>query len=98
MLRKRKSRGQSTLEYGVLIAVIVAALLAINIYLKRGVQGKLRESTDQIGEQFEAGATEISRHSEHTGTTVQTVDAGVTKSDTTADTRTESGSETVAAW
>jgi Flp pilus assembly pilin Flp len=55
-MRKNKL-GQSTLEYAVIIAVVVAALLAIQIYMKRGVQGKLRESTDSIGEQYSAGYT-----------------------------------------
>ena len=44
--------GQSTVEYAVLIAVVVGALIAMQIYMKRGVQGKLRSATDDIGEQF----------------------------------------------
>lgn len=52
-----KRNGQSTLEYAVLIVVIVAALMAIRIYMERGVQGKLRESVDQVGEQYSAGIT-----------------------------------------
>ena len=50
-----KSKGQSTLEYAVIIAVVVGALLAIQIYMKRGVEGKLRGSADSIGEQYSAG-------------------------------------------
>ena len=46
------TRGQSTVEYAVCIAVVVAALLAMQIYMKRGVQGKLRSATDDVGEQF----------------------------------------------
>ena len=45
-------RGQSTVEYAVVAAVVVGALIWMSIYMKRGVQGKLKESTDQIGEQF----------------------------------------------
>ncbi len=44
--------GQSTVEYAVLIVVVIAALLAMSIFMKRGVMGKARESTNQIGEQF----------------------------------------------
>jgi len=51
----RKNKAQSTLEYAVIIAVVAGALLAINKYMNRGIQGKLRESTDQIGEQYSAG-------------------------------------------
>lgn len=52
-----KKNGQSTLEYAVLIVVIIIALIAMQTYLKRGVQGRMRESTDQIGEQFSPGYT-----------------------------------------
>jgi hypothetical protein len=51
----RDCKGQSILEYAMIIAVVVAALLAINAYMKRGIQGKLRESIDSVGEQYEAG-------------------------------------------
>jgi len=47
-------KGQGTLEYAVIIAVIVAALIAMQTYMKRGMQGKLRESSDNMGEQFSA--------------------------------------------
>ena len=50
MMWERKA--QSTVEYAVLAAVVVGALLAMQIYVKRGVSGKLREATDRIGEQF----------------------------------------------
>ncbi|MBI4322868.1 MAG: hypothetical protein HY596_01185 [Candidatus Omnitrophica bacterium] len=45
-------RGQSLVEYAVSLAVIIAALLAVQIYLKRGVAGKLRTAADSIGEQY----------------------------------------------
>ena len=45
-------RGQSTLEYGIIIAVIVAALITIQVYLKRGIQGRMKSAADDIGEQF----------------------------------------------
>lgn len=47
-----QKRAQSTLEYAVLIIIIVAALLSIQMYIKRGVQGRLKTSTDDIGDQF----------------------------------------------
>jgi len=53
----KKRKGQSTLEYVILTGFVVAALIAMGTYMKRGVQGKLRESTNDIGEQYEAGKT-----------------------------------------
>lgn len=50
-------RGQSTLEYGIVIAVVVAALVAMQTYIKRGMQGKLKQASDDIGEQFSPGYT-----------------------------------------
>ncbi len=57
MYIKLNRRGQSTLEYAVLIVVIIAALVAMQVYLKRGIQGRMRESSDQIGDQFSPGYT-----------------------------------------
>jgi Flp pilus assembly pilin Flp len=53
----RKNKGQSTLEYVILVGFVVSALIAMGIYMKRGFQGRIRESTDQIGEQYSPGAT-----------------------------------------
>lgn len=54
-LNKRKRKGQSTLEYAVLIIIIIGALLSIQVYIKRGVQGRLKQATDDVGEQFSVG-------------------------------------------
>jgi len=73
-------RGQSTLEYAVLIVVIIAALVAMQVYLKRGIQGRTRESADQIGEQFSPGYTTSNRM---TTTFAQTRDTTTPFSSTT---------------
>jgi len=44
---KRKS--QSILEYAILIAVVVAAILIMQTFMKRGVQGRLKDSSEKIG-------------------------------------------------
>lgn len=54
---KFSQKAQSTVEYAVLISVVVSGLLITQVYLKRGLQGKLRDSTDQIGEQYSPGRT-----------------------------------------
>ncbi len=48
---------QSTLEYALLIAVVVGGLLTMQNYLKRSVQGKLQATGDEIGEQYSPGLT-----------------------------------------
>lgn len=46
-------KGQSTLEYAVVIACIVGALLSMQVYIKRAVSGKLRSAADEIGQQYD---------------------------------------------
>ena len=70
-IRLNKRKAQSTLEYGVVIAVIVAGLVAMQTYIKRGVQGRLRQASDDIGEQFSPGYT--------TGTTTTTTTVNSTE-------------------
>ncbi len=56
LIRLRKRIAQSTLEYAVLAVVVIGALLSIQTYLKRGIMGKVKSSTDDISaEQFEPG-------------------------------------------
>jgi len=98
MRSKKRDIGQTTLEYAVIIAVVVAALVAMQIYMKRGIEGKLRDSTDKIGEQFEATNTDVSRNTTHVSNTVQTVAQGTTTVNTLSDNRVETGHETVGTW
>lgn len=53
----KQNKAQTTLEYAILIGVVVAGLIAMQVYLKRGYQGSLRESSDSMGEQFSPGYT-----------------------------------------
>jgi hypothetical protein len=48
---RSKAMGQSIAEYGILISVIAAALLAMQIYMKRSIQAVIKCSTDQFGNQ-----------------------------------------------
>jgi len=44
-----KNKGMSSLEYAVVIAIIVATLLGMSVYIKRAICGKMRESGDTFG-------------------------------------------------
>jgi len=59
-----QKRGQSTLEYAVLIVVIIGALLTIQTYIKRGVQGRLKSAADDIGD---AVIMIVHHHRQHIG-------------------------------
>ncbi|MDP3732177.1 MAG: hypothetical protein Q8R31_04010, partial [Candidatus Omnitrophota bacterium] len=55
--RQYKQGAQSVLEYAVLIACLAGALLAMQIYVKRSIQGRTRDAADEIGEQYSASST-----------------------------------------
>ena len=73
MVHLNKRRAQSTLEYAVLMVVIIGALIAIQTYLKRGVQGRLKSSADDIGDQFSPGNTNVVTSERSSTRQVQTV-------------------------
>jgi uncharacterized protein (UPF0333 family) len=69
-----KRKGQSAVEYSLLLAVVVAALIMMHIYFKRSVQGRMRESSDDIGEQYDPGKQDYEVHTKSTSTMRETVD------------------------
>ena len=73
-LRKRK--GQSTLETAVLIMIVIGALLSIQVYIKRGVQGRLRSAADDIGDQYSAGNTNVMKTVTVTSNVTEANEAG----------------------
>jgi len=73
-------KGQSILEYSILLAVVIAVLLIMQSFVKRGYQGSLKSSADKMGEQFSASSTTIKEKQEMAGaknvvTEVATTDA-----------------------
>ena len=73
----RKMKGQSTLEYAVLIIIVIGALLSIQVYIKRGVQGRLKSAADDIGEQYSPGNTNYTMVTRVKSNTQETFEAGV---------------------
>ena len=76
----RKIKGQSSVEYAVLIIVIIGALLAIQVYIKRGIKGRLKSATDDIGDQYSPGNTNVYTTMHTKSTTLDTFEKGATKS------------------
>ncbi|MCP3685701.1 MAG: hypothetical protein GY861_23895 [bacterium] len=79
--RFRKSKGQSTVEYAVLIAIVIAALISIQMYIKRGVQGRLKSAADDIGDQYSSGNTNFRKDVVTSSSTRETFTRGVTRSE-----------------
>jgi len=59
MLRINK-KGQTTLEYTVVIIVVVGALLAMGSYIKRGLQGRWKSAVGDLGDQYDPRAANTS--------------------------------------
>ncbi|MCX5712485.1 MAG: hypothetical protein NTY47_05380 [Candidatus Omnitrophica bacterium] len=59
-MRKRLGKiAQTTAEYAVLIAVVVGAVVAMQIYVRRGLQGRVKDVVDRTAAANDVEATEI---------------------------------------
>jgi len=84
-LNQKRQKGQSTLEYAILIIIILGALLSIQVYIKRGIQGRLKSATDDIGTQFSPGNTNVVMTMTTNSSTLESFRDGETRSTLLAD-------------
>jgi uncharacterized protein (UPF0333 family) len=106
----RKSRkGQSTAEYAIVIGLVIAAAVAMQVYVKRGVQAKMKDATDyndpqaagilttkQYEPDYMSTTNMVStRKSEETATTSK--GGGITRAIAGDDTSTRTGTQTILA-
>ena len=68
------------MEYAILIIIIIGALVSIQVYIKRGIQGRLKSAADDIGEQFSPGNTNSVITTKSRSKTTDTFTNGVTES------------------
>jgi uncharacterized protein (UPF0333 family) len=52
-------RAQNVAEYSILIALVVGAAVAMQVYVKRGMQGRLKNAVDHTGESAEVGGSAL---------------------------------------
>ena len=55
-------KGQATLEYAFLIAVLIGSFLAAQTYIKRSMSGQIQRTSDQIADQYAFGGTDLHEH------------------------------------
>jgi hypothetical protein len=75
MKTRRGFRGQSVLETTLLFSIITFALIAMQVYVKRAVQGRVRSGMDSIGTQYDperSSSNATTTHSSSTTTTTNT--------------------------
>jgi Flp pilus assembly pilin Flp len=53
----RSKKAQSTAEYAILIGLVVAALIAMQTYVKRGLNAKMKDATDRFATTTNLGST-----------------------------------------
>lgn len=101
MLRRRK--GQSTAEYAIVIGLVIAAAVAMQTYVKRGLQAKIKGVVDYRGEenmftgdQFEPDYASSNIDTSRTAkeTTAMEETGEVTRTQVGLDTTIRSGSQT----
>lgn len=102
---KFKCKGQSTVEYTVLIIVIMGAFLATGDYVKRGIQGRWRSAVDDLGDQYDPRFANSSINystNAYSDTQISTVNANsgfwTTRKDISNSTETKKGYMSVGAY
>jgi cytoskeletal protein RodZ len=45
-------KGQSIVEYTLMLCVILSAILIMQVYVKRAYQGRLKQESDNVGQQY----------------------------------------------
>ena len=76
---RTRNKGQTALEYIVLLIIVMGALLAISNYFKRGLQGRWKAAMDDLGDQYDPRAADTAiRH-----TLVQSTNTSIVAVNTT---------------
>ena len=65
--------GQTAVEHAILTAIVIGALISMQIYMKRGISGAHRAAADSLGEQYDARDTDGTFTTRVTGTTKTSV-------------------------
>ncbi len=73
--RQNNKKGQTLLEFAVLFVVVVSALVAMKPFIQQSFQGKLKETLDGMGKQYDPqGELHVSQVMSSNATTLMSVD------------------------
>ena len=70
-MRLFRNKAQSTAEYAILIGLVVGVLVVMQTYLKRGIQGRVKDAADSYVASVDDDATNWAAIS-NTGATLET--------------------------
>jgi Flp pilus assembly pilin Flp len=60
MFRRLGKKAQTTAEYAILVALVVGAVVTMQVYIKRGLQGRIRDVVDHAGTSGEIAGSSFS--------------------------------------
>ena len=68
----RIKKGQTTLEFVMLTVIVIGAMVAMQMYVKRAISGRWKDTMETIGEQYDPTAmlTNVRQSLESFGVTV----------------------------
>ena len=69
-------KGQSVIEFTVLLVIVIGVFIAMQFYVKRGMQGRWKSSLDDFGEQYDprlTNANTVTRILSNSSTQVQVI-------------------------
>ncbi len=85
---KMHRRGQSIMEFTILLVIVIGVFIAMQLYVKRGIQGRWKSTVDDFGDQYDprltnsnvvyrttgASSTQIQMIKANTGTWTRRID------------------------
>ena len=93
-MRRANKRAQTTAEYAVLLGLVIAAVLAMQVYVKRSLQGKIKEQADEVGNQYEPYYLSSDFTSNRDGSQSSTLQTGGSVGRTLSDRASRTGTQT----
>lgn len=101
---KRLFKGQTAMEFTVLMMIVIGVFIAMQFYVKRGIQGRWKATLDDFGQQYDSQLTNsnvVTRVLMNSGTQIQVIpDVGgswTQRTDSSNTTTLVNGSEAVGA-
>ena len=98
-MRRKNRRAQTMLEFATIFVIVIGAFIAMQAYIQRGIQGKFKETIDDMAKQYDptamVNATHTMSYNALTSMTVHNVTNGyVTRRQDITNTQ-DSSSETI---
>ena len=73
---KRPFKGQTAMEFTVLMMIVIGVFIAMQYYVKRGLQGRWKTTMDDFGDQYDPELTNsnvVTRLLTNSGTQIQAI-------------------------